>query len=85
MLSKTGRQIAILVVAMILTMERCASVEWNPLNWSLPGSSSAGDPQEVGSKAWWKKHKKQAEFVPGEGYRVEGYAGFYRGRVGPAH
>ena len=77
MLSKTGRQIAILVVAMILTMERCASVEWNPLNWSLPGSSSAGDPKEVGSKAWWKKHKKQAEFVPGEGYRVEGYAGFY--------
>lgn len=66
-----------LLTATLLVMDRCPGVEWNPLNWSLPGSASAGDPKEAGTKAWWKKHKKQAEFVPGEGYRVEGYAGFY--------
>lgn len=66
-----------LLAALTLTMDPCAGVEWNPLNWQLPGSSSAGDSQEAGTKAWWKKHKKTAEFVPGEGYRVEGYAGYY--------
>jgi outer membrane protein assembly factor BamD (BamD/ComL family) len=75
--SKTSRKFAMLLAATLLVVDRCPGVEWNPLNWGLPGSSAAGDPQEAGSKAWWKKHKKQAEFVPGEGYRVEGYAGFY--------
>jgi outer membrane protein assembly factor BamD (BamD/ComL family) len=74
--SKTSRNIVVLLAALTLAVDRCAAVEWNPLNWGLP-SSSSGDPQEAGTKAWWKKHKKKAEFVPGEGYRVDGYAGFY--------
>ena len=49
----------------------------NPLNWHLPGSSAAEEADEAGTASWWKKHKKQAEFVPGEGFRVDGYAGFY--------
>ncbi|MDZ4659061.1 MAG: outer membrane protein assembly factor BamD [Bythopirellula sp.] len=81
MLSKTARKFAMLLAAATFIVEPCliqpcASVEWNPLNWQLP-SSTAGDPQEVGTKAWWKKHKKKAEFVPGEGFRVEGFAGYF--------
>jgi outer membrane protein assembly factor BamD (BamD/ComL family) len=76
MLRKPGRNIAILWTAAVLILGGCATMDLNPTSWQLP-ASSAGDPKEVGSKAWWKKHKKGAEFVPGEGYRVEGYAGFY--------
>lgn len=75
MLSQTRGKLAVIVLATLLSWERCACVEWNPLNWAP--SSSAGDPKEVGTKAWWKKHKKKAEFVPGEGFRVEGFAGYY--------
>lgn len=76
MLRKIGRRIAILYTASVVVLSGCASMEPNPTSWQLP-SSSAGDPKEVGTKAWWKKHKGKAEFVPGEGFRVEGFAGFY--------
>jgi outer membrane protein assembly factor BamD (BamD/ComL family) len=81
MLSKTARKFAMLLAATTFMMERCmieqcASVEWNPLNWQLP-SANAGNPKEAGTKAWWKKHKRQAEFVPGEGFRVAGYDGYF--------
>ncbi len=41
----------------------------------------------MGSPDWWKKHKKAAEFVPGEGYRVVGVEGFFdqQGRPMKAH
>ena len=35
--------------------------------------------KQAGSKAWWRKHKKKAVFVPGQGYQVEGFDGFYDG------
>jgi outer membrane protein assembly factor BamD (BamD/ComL family) len=75
MLSKIGRIVLVLWTALAFMSPPCASVDWNPASW-LP-TSSAGDPQEAGTKAWWKKHKKQAEFVPGEGFRVEGFAGYF--------
>jgi TolA-binding protein len=43
--------------------------------WPWSGLSSEEAP--VGSPTWWKKHKKQAVFVPDQGYRVEGYEGFF--------
>jgi outer membrane protein assembly factor BamD (BamD/ComL family) len=42
---------------------------------SLPTYASA--PLTPGTPAWWRKHKKQAEFVVGSGYRVEGFDGYY--------
>ena len=46
---------------------------WSPTEWF----SSSGDTSQVGTPAWWKKHKSKAEFVPGEGFRVDGFAGFF--------
>ncbi|MEQ8836289.1 MAG: outer membrane protein assembly factor BamD [Lacipirellulaceae bacterium] len=42
---------------------------------SLPTFAGEGAPP--GTAEWWKKNKKKAEFVPGEGYRVAGTEGFY--------
>jgi outer membrane protein assembly factor BamD (BamD/ComL family) len=42
--------------------------------WPTFGSAAKLPP---GTPAWWKKHKKKAEFVPGKGYRVDGFDGFY--------
>lgn len=36
-----------------------------------------------GTPEWWKKHKKKAEFVPGEGYQVPGYEGYYDSKGRP--
>jgi hypothetical protein len=47
--------------------------------WS--GLISEGDP--VGSAQWWKKHKKKAIFVPGKGYEVEGFEGYFDGMGRP--
>lgn len=30
-----------------------------------------------GGRNWWRTHGKKAEFVPGSGYRVPGYGGFF--------
>jgi TolA-binding protein len=57
-----------LVTAVVLT-GGCASM-------GLPGSAP-GDPKMAGSPAWWKKHKKAAVMVPGQGYQVAGAEGFY--------
>ncbi|MEO0531243.1 MAG: tetratricopeptide repeat protein [Planctomycetota bacterium] len=32
-----------------------------------------------GGREWWRKNKKKAIFVPGQGYRVEGVEGFFDG------
>jgi len=47
----------------------------NPSTWEWP--SLAGEPMPPGSPDWWKKHKKNAEFVPGKGYRVAEVDGFF--------
>ena len=53
----------------------CAAVNLNPATWEWP--SLAGEAAPPGTPDWWKKHKGDAEFVPREGFRVEGAPGFY--------
>ncbi len=53
----------------------CATVAIHPTTWKLPTFTGGSDP--AGTPDWWKKHKRKAEFVPGEGYRVAGFEGFY--------
>ncbi|MCG8451013.1 MAG: outer membrane protein assembly factor BamD [Pirellulales bacterium] len=53
----------------------CATVNLNPTAWQWPSLASEGEPP--GTPGWWKKNKGQAEFVPGEGFRVAGAPGFY--------
>ena len=44
---------------------------------SLPSWTATATTAEPGTRAWWKKNKKKAELVPGQGYRVEGVPGFF--------
>jgi TolA-binding protein len=44
-----------------------------------PWSSWTGDGEPVGTKEWWKKHKKHAVFDPEKGYQVEGVDGYFDG------
>src|SRR5690606_25874384 len=62
--------------AVVLTLPFAATARANPFDWKLP-SFSSGTEAPAGTPQWWKKHKKQAVFVPGEGYRVEGFEGYY--------
>ena len=40
-------------------------------------SSQPSDSEKAGTRDWWRKHKNKAEFIPGQGYQVEGYEGFF--------
>ena len=62
-----------LLVCLLVACSAGQLQAWNPLDL-LPTSTAS---EQVGSRAWWKKHKNEAEFVPGEGFRVEGVAGFF--------
>ena len=46
-----------------------------------PPSATAGPPQTLPltntQRAWWAEHKHLAKQVPGQGYQVVGYPGFY--------
>lgn len=57
----------------VLAAAGCASLAL-PSAPGLGGDSAALAP---GTAGWWRRHKKQAEFVVGSGYRVEGFEGFY--------
>ncbi|HEX5471028.1 MAG TPA: outer membrane protein assembly factor BamD [Lacipirellulaceae bacterium] len=39
----------------------------------------------VGTAQWWKKHKSEAVFVPGQGYQVQGVDGYFDGDGRPIH
>ena len=54
------------LLAALLAFAGCAA-----LDIPQPGDSSS----PVGTKAWWRSHKKKATFVPGQGYVVEGVDG----------
>ena len=50
--------------------------------WEWPSFGSSNNeskPEQVGGREWWKKNKKKAEFVPGEGYKVPGVEGYFGG------
>ncbi len=64
-----------LTVTVLLATSGCSALNLNPMNWETPPLFAG--PAPVGTPTWWKQEKKNAEFVPGEGYRVEGVEGFF--------
>ena len=64
-----------LVAMLVLTSGGCASVALHPTSWQWPWLTSEAEPP--GTPAWWKKHKKEAEFVPQKGFHVAGVDGFF--------
>lgn len=60
-----------LVLFHLVGIQTCPA--WGPTDWF----TSSGDAAQVGTPEWWKKHKKTAEFVPGEGFRVKGVDGYF--------
>jgi outer membrane protein assembly factor BamD (BamD/ComL family) len=63
------RRFLVAILAAVAAASGCAS-----LKLPSPAPSASAQP---GTPAWWKKHKKTAEMVPGKGYRVDGVDGFY--------
>lgn len=63
-------------VVLLLLASGCAAINLNPSTWEPPLFVNGGN-AEVGTPAWWKQNKSIAEFVPGEGYRVEGVEGYF--------
>jgi TolA-binding protein len=57
-----------------LLVQGCASLNLPAPNWP---TTAAGDPKQPGTPAWWKKHKKTAEFVPHQGWRVPEVDGYF--------
>lgn len=76
------QSLALIAVALVVA-SGCTAVNLNPTTWEAPKFVST-DPA-VGTPEWWKQNKKQAEFVPGEGYRVEGADGFFDQSGRPLH
>lgn len=54
----------------------CGCTSWESLGTSLSPTALLGN-AEVGSPEWWSRHKSQAEFVPGSGFRVAGVDGYF--------
>jgi TolA-binding protein len=69
----------------IAALANCGAPQSACAQWPWSGLSSAEAP--VGSPAWWKKHKREAVFVPDQGYQVPGFEGYFdqdgRPIVGP--
>jgi outer membrane protein assembly factor BamD (BamD/ComL family) len=51
--------------------------------WEWPSLGGAGKSEQVGTREWWKKHKKKAIHVPHQGYQVPGYDGYFDGNGAP--
>ncbi len=63
------RNLLLLMAAVLTLASGCAA-------FGLP-SSADGDAGQPGTKAWWRKHKKSAAMVPGQGWQVEGTDGYF--------
>ena len=61
--------VAILAAVVVKPPSARAQSSWNPFATEAP----------VGSREWWKKHKSNAVFEPGHGYKVEGVDGYFDG------
>ncbi len=51
-------------------LPRLAQADW-------PWSGMFGDPPAAGTAAWWKKHKSEAVFEVGKGYKVPNVEGYF--------
>jgi len=60
---------------LLLAVVSCAGPRLAVADW--PWSGWTAEEAPVGTPGWWKKHKKQAVFVPDQGYRVEGFDGYF--------
>ena len=57
---------------------RCVFTPPRPARAAWPWSSDPAT-EAVGTAQWWKKHKKNAVFELGKGYKVEGVDGYFDG------
>lgn len=46
-------------------------------DWSLFGGGEETAEAGPGTPDWWKRHEKKSEIVPGKGYRVPGFEGYF--------
>lgn len=69
------------VICMAIATVGCASFAPSWPEVSMPDLPFASDPtaNTPGTKAWWKKHKKKAEFHPGQGFSVANVPGYFDG------
>ena len=67
---------ATIALAFLLSPLGCASFSLNPTKWEAP-SFVGTSPAPPGTPEWWKKNKKDAELVVGQGWRVPGFDGYY--------
>jgi TolA-binding protein len=70
----------ILNVAVIAASISCCNIAPRTAQAVWPFTS---EDAPVGSAAWWKKHKVDAVFTPGMGYKVEGVDGYFDGMGRP--
>lgn len=67
------RYAPLVVITSLCLSPGCATLGLPEPAWPSWGSSN----HQVGTAAWWKKHRSKAEFVPGKGHRVAGTPGFF--------
>ena len=67
------------IVCLALTATGCASFAPSWPAMSMPDLPGMSDPtaNTPGTRAWWKKHKQEAEFHPGKGFAVANVPGYF--------
>ncbi|QDU87035.1 Outer membrane protein assembly factor BamD [Pirellulimonas nuda] len=60
----------------------CSGVGFTPSVYAIDWPFSSRE-EKPGSKEWWGRHKREAELVPGKGFRVPGFEGWYDGEGRP--
>lgn len=74
------RLLALFATLLVADADRPArGVEFPSFGGVFGGGADDAAPRKGGGREWWRRHKSKAEFVPGQGYRVAGYEGFYDG------
>ena len=66
-------KLVVLVLILLSHSDTARHAVAGPVDWMLPSK----DAKVVGTPTWWKRQKKTAVFVPGEGYQVPGVDGFF--------
>ncbi|TWT92316.1 Outer membrane protein assembly factor BamD [Botrimarina colliarenosi] len=72
------------LLALALTSLVTPVVAWEiPFFGGSEDEAAADKGDRVGGRDWWRKHKKQAIIVPGKGYEVPGFDGYFDGNGVP--
>ncbi len=78
------RQVAcrlVVPLALLVSGPGCASMQAPWANWTALRFSEV----QPGTPEWWARNRSRAEFVPGEGYRVDGVPGYFDEKGRPTH